>query len=219
MGVKKKALSGLFIIKFSFASQHHVSGGPPIWHQVRQLQYLKRSLLGACCASEAQKETSRQRRQHRSTDKLTHTHTHKLVHISCVALTSTKHCDSLNSQRDTHPSCLSKNRKMARSLFGTQLYSHYVVRTECYRDFGGGGCCQDLSRGQKHGTVIIKALIQINREQMKRGGRRTHRKYPVWLCDIDNMSVDNTHISTFQGCGGTEKNRVSIVVCVCVFSI
>lgn len=46
-----------------------------------------------------------------------------------------------------------------------------------------------VCRGQKHGAVIIKALIQINREQMKAEGRWTHRTCPVWLCDIDNVNV------------------------------
>lgn len=54
-----------------------------------------------------------------------------------------------------------------------------------------------LCRGQKHGAVIIKALIQINREQMKEERRWTRRTYPVWLCDIDN--VDGTHVSRLLG--------------------
>ena len=74
---------------------------------------------------------------------------------------------------------------MAHSLLGTQLSSHYVVRTECYRD--RGWVLPGLCRGQKRGAVIIKALIQINREQMKEERRWTRRTDPVWLCDTDNV--------------------------------
>lgn len=78
-----------------------------------------------------------------------------------------------------------------------------------------------LCRGQKHGAVIIKALIQINREQMKEGGRWTHRKYPVCLRDVDSMNVEGKHVSRLWR-GGAQENRMTTDcagVCVCVLHL